>query len=302
MKSIAFFISSNGYGHYDRCKEIASYLNSDVDITFFSNNFQYKKLGLPTKYKFIELEKNTIRWDKNLAKNKIRFKSYKEGLKEKSNYFKKYDIIISDNIVGILKYRPDTILSGSFFWKDTFLSKFGKNKLTYFDNNLLSKHNPLLLTNKYLEIGEVKKYTNRKQFGFGCPELPYKLNKTTSTVFIKPSLNYLQSYNEFADKISTKYTTDIKKTKETCLIARPGGGIITHCVKHYIPLIAIYDENDSNEIIELAHNVEKLGIGYKHNIKDKLNLDFIEDNSIYKDTQLIKNGYKKAAEFISSVL
>lgn len=302
MKSIAFFISSNGYGHYDRCKQIASYLNSDIKITFFSNNFQHKKLGLSDNYEFIELEKNTIRWDKNLAKNKIRFKSYKEGLKEKSNYFKNYDIIISDNIVGILKYRPDAILSGSFFWKDTFLNKFGKNKLTYFDNNLLAKHNPLLLTNKYLEIGEVKKYTNRKQFGFGCPELPYKPYKITDTVFIEPSLNYLDSYSNFAKKIPIKFITDIKKTDGALLIARPGGGIITHCVKHHIPLIAIYDENDSNEIIELADNVEKLGIGYKHNIKEKLNLDFVKDNSIYKDTQLDKNGYKKAAKFISSVI
>jgi len=302
MKSIAFFISSNGYGHYDRCKEIASYLDNDIKITFFSNNFQYEKLGLSDKYEYIELKKNTIRWDKSLSKNKIRFKSYKEGLKEKSNYFKNYDIIISDNIVGILKYRPDAILSGSFFWKDTFLSKFGKNKLTYFDNNLLTKYNPLILSNKYLEIGEVKQYTNKKQFGFGCPDLPYKLNKINNTVFIKPSLNYIDTYSNFIHQIPTKFTTDIRKTKETLLIARPGGGIITHCVKHHIPLVAIYDENDSNEIIELAHNVEKLGIGYKHNIKEKLNLDFIEDNSIYKDTQLIKNGYKKAAEFISSVI
>ena len=39
MKSIAFFISSNGYGHYDRCKTIASYLEDDYIITFFSNFF-----------------------------------------------------------------------------------------------------------------------------------------------------------------------------------------------------------------------------------------------------------------------
>ena len=129
MKSIAFFISSNGYGHYDRCKTIASHLSDSYTITFYSNNFQLKRLGYPKGAIFSLLNKETIRWDKNIKEGRVRFKSYKEGLKEKKNFFKAYDLIISDNIVGILKYRPDAIISGSFLWKDIFLEKFGKNKL-----------------------------------------------------------------------------------------------------------------------------------------------------------------------------
>ena len=302
MKSIAFFISSNGYGHYDRCKTIASHLSDSYTITFYSNNFQLKKLGYPKGAIFSLLNKETIRWDKNIKEGRVRFKSYKEGLKEKKNFFKAYDLIISDNIVGILKYRPDAIISGSFLWKDIFLEKFGKNKLSDFDKELLDKHNPLMLTNKYFEVGSVKEYKNKKQFGFGCPSIPFKLNKINKTVFIKPSLNYLDSYKNFEKKLVGPYTTDINVTDNVVMVARPGGGIITHCVKHHIPLIALYDENDSSEILELAQKVEDLGIGIKQNVNDNFNNTFFEDNSIYNSIQLIKDGYKETARYIKTLV
>jgi len=302
MKRIAFFISSNGYGHYDRCKTIASYLEDDYVITFFSNFYQYDKIGPPGESLYFQLRKETIRWDKNIKQNKIRFKSYKEGLKERKFFFRKHDLVISDNIVGILKYRPDAIISGSFLWKDIFLEKFGKNKLSDFDKELLDKHNPLMLTNKYFEVGSVKEYKNKKQFGFGCPSIPFKLNKINKIVFIKPSLNYLDSYKNFEKKLAGPYTTDINVTDNVVMVARPGGGIITHCVKHHIPLIALYDENDSSEILELAQKVEDLGIGIKQNVNENLNNTFFKDNSIYNSIQLTKDGYKETADYIKTLV
>ena len=128
MKKIAFFINSNGFGHYDRCKQIASNLVEDFEITFYCKNYQHSKLGILKNSILYELKKDTIRWDKNIIENNIRFESYKEGLLERCISLNKYDLVISDNIVGILKYRPDAILSGSFFWKDVFYEKFdGRN-------------------------------------------------------------------------------------------------------------------------------------------------------------------------------
>ena len=98
------------------------------------------------------------------------------------------------------------------------------------------------------------------------------------------------------------YTTDINVTDNVVMVARPGGGIITHCVKHHIPLIALYDENDSSEILELAQKVEDLGIGIKQNVNDNLNNTFFKDNSIYNSIQLTKDGYKETAEYITSII
>ena len=305
MKNILFFISSNGYGHYDRCKTIASYLTNDFNVTLFSKNYQIEKLKPLEKCNHSILYKDTIRWDKNIALNSIRFNEYIEGLKEKANLLKKYDIVISDNIVGILKYRPDAILSGSFLWKDVFKEKFGNNKLSDFDNDLITKYNPLILTNKYFEVGSIKKYDNKKQFGFGCPSLPFVKNSINNIVFLKPSLNYLNSYSNYMDKFNLKYSTSINDINNVVMVARPGGGIITHCVKHHIPMIALYDNNDSSEIIDLANKVEELGIGIKQNVSEKPSkslLDFYKDNSIYNSIQLTKNGYEKAANYIKSLV
>ena len=46
MKKIAFFINSNGFGHYDRCKQIASYLVSNFEVTFFCKDYQHSKIGI----------------------------------------------------------------------------------------------------------------------------------------------------------------------------------------------------------------------------------------------------------------
>ena len=88
-------------------------------------------------------------------------------------------------------------------------------------------------------------------------------------------------------------------------MCRPGLGIITHCVENHIPLIALYDENDSTEIIELAHVVENLKIGFKQNIKKEFNnikFSLLKDNSIYMYNNFEKEGYKQIASFLKNKL
>ena len=88
-------------------------------------------------------------------------------------------------------------------------------------------------------------------------------------------------------------------------MCRPGLGIITHCIENYIPLIALFDKNDSSEIIELAERVEELGIGFKQNVNKKFNyvkMSLYKDNSIYMYNQFDKDGYKKIASYIKNLL
>lgn len=301
IKSIGFFINSNGYGHYDRCMQIASHLDSNIHITFYGKFFQYKKIGHPGNATFIASNEDTIRWDKNIKLNKVNFKTYKGGLKEHKQRLKKHDLVVSDNIVGILKYRPDAILSGSFFWKDVYFKKFGNNKLTDFDNNLLEKYNPLIITNKYFETGSVKQYNHKLQFGIGCKLNPFTYKKTNKILFIEPSLNYIDTYKDFVNKIHTKVNTDINIIENSIMVARPGGGIITYCVKNQIPLIALYDENDSNEILELADKIEELNIGVKQNVENPFNNPFTS-NINYLKLDIESNGFKLTANYLNKLL
>lgn len=305
MKSIGFFACSNGYGHYKRISEIASFLSNDFDITIYASSFQYDKFGPVKNCTHVQLSLDNIRWDLSLKESKVNFDLYNKSIDEQKDNLLRHDYIVSDNIVGVLKYRPDAIIIGSFFWKDVFLDKFGSNYISDLDSDMLSRFNPLLITNKYAETGTVKDYKNKVQYGFGCKDLPYKQSRVEQVLTLKPSLNYLNSYSNFFDKLKLKTTNDVNKISNIALMCRPGLGIITHCVENHIPLIALYDENDSVEIIELADRIQNLNIGFKQNVNTEFNYDkfsVCKDNSIYRYNQLDKNGYKKIAGFLKSKL
>ena len=79
--------------------------------------------------------------------------------------------------------------------------------------------------------------------------------------------------------------------------------MLTHCIENYIPVIALYDESDSIEIVELAKRVEDLGIGTSINIQKEFDISkiFINlDNTIYNKLNFEKEGYKNIANFLNN--
>ena len=87
-------------------------------------------------------------WIKDLARNESVLKS---------------DCIISDNLVGLLSLRPDTILSGSFLWFDIFEKAFPNvdpiNDFVSYSKELLQKFQPSMLCVKDIAMPAVMKYT-----------------------------------------------------------------------------------------------------------------------------------------------
>ena len=278
---------------------------NDFDITIYSNYYQFDKFESQTKSTYCQLFESNIRWDKTLKRGRVDFKQYKAGIKERADLLSYHDYVISDNIVGILKYRPDAIICGSFLWRDVLLHKFGPNKISDLDSELIEKHNPIIITNKYAETGTIKEYNNKVQFGFGCNKIKYKENKIEEVLTLRPSLDYLSSYTDFFKTLNIKTTDDFTKTENIALMCRPGLGIITHCIENNIPLIALYDKDDSIEIIELAKIVENLKIGFKQDVKKEFNItkhSLYSSNSIYKYNQYEKDGYKNTASYLKKML
>ena len=183
MKSIGFFACSNGFGHYKRISEIASLLSNDFDITIYATWFQMYNLGGVKNCRHVQQHTHNIRWDQTLSESKIDYKSYRGCLEDHKKDLRRHDYIISDNIIGILDYRPDAIIIGSFLWKDVLYNKFGDNRISDIDRTLLREYVPPIITNKYVETGTLKEYTNKIQFGFGCKSKPYKQFKIDETSF-----------------------------------------------------------------------------------------------------------------------
>ena len=309
-KSIAFYTCSNGLGHFKRVTEVAKFLKDDFNVTIYCSKFQPHIIGKLSNVKYIFYTQDNIRWDLVLkGEHDLAIDQYLNWSDRYLETNSEYDIVVSDNLVSLCKERKDIILMGSFFWSDVFKDYLGDNFLSSLDDALLKYRQPLVLTNKYLETQSMKEYTNKEQFGFGGKDGVKIISDIKYIIGLEPSLNYSSKYRTKIKEIIEASKFGIKDNlsyiNNTCIVARPGVGTITHCVEHLIPLIALYSENDSSEIKELAQYVEELNIGFKQDINEPIRTAKLK--GLYSNSNMIhtfdldKDGYEYIANYIKGL-
>ena len=291
---IGIYICSNGYGHFHRMLQVCTHLPfHEIDI--HCEKYQWNRFK-PTQQNinFIFYEESNIRWDRKRV-----------GSIDTSG-IDKYDRVITDNLVEVLKYRPDALLSGSFLWSDIWREKYGNNDFSDEQDKIFHDVKPRVVCNGDVVFGQLKKYINKVDIGWGCKDNSTEDFNLNRIVCITPSLNYTEKYTEKFLEIRNEYQDDvdfsfnINHTDNSMFIIRPGLGMITTCVSHRIPIVALWDEDDSIEIQHLAHKVEELGIGISLNVND----DFILSSDVTKYRESFKklnlNGYLKFAGLINA--
>ena len=291
---IGIYICSNGYGHFHRMLQVCTHLPfHEIDI--HCERYQYNRFK-PTQdnLNFIFYKESNIRWDRKRV-----------GSIDTSG-IDKYDRVITDNLVEVLKYRPDALLSGSFLWSDIWREKYGNNDFSDEQDKIFHDVKPRVVCNGDVVFGQLKKYKNKVDIGWGCKDNSTEDFNLNRIVCITPSLNYTEKYTEKFLEIRNEYQDDvdfsfnINHTDNSMFVIRPGLGMITTCVSHRIPIVALWDEDDSIEIQHLAHKVEELGIGISLNVND----DFILPSDVTKYRESFKklnlNGYLKFAGFINA--
>ena len=291
---IGIYICSNGYGHFHRMLQVCTHLPfHEIDI--HCERYQYNRFK-PTQdnLNFIFYKESNIRWDRKRV-----------GSIDTSG-IDKYDRVITDNLVEVLKYRPDALLSGSFLWSDIWREKYGNNDFSDEQDKIFHDVKPRVVCNGDVVFGQLKKYINKVDIGWGCKDNSTEDFNLNRIVCITPSLNYTEKYTEKFLEIRNEYQDDvdfsfnINHTDNSMFVIRPGLGMITTCVSHRIPIVALWDEDDSIEIQHLAHKVEELGIGISLNVKD----DFILRSDVTKYRESFKklnlNGYLKFAGLINA--
>ena len=291
---IGIYICSNGYGHFHRMLQVCTHLPFH-EIVLHCERYQYNRFK-PTQdnLNFIFYKESNIRWDRKRV-----------GSIDTSG-IDKYDRVITDNLVEVLKYRPDALLSGSFLWSDIWREKYGNNDFSDEQDKIFHDVKPRVVCNGDVVFGQLKKYINKVDIGWGCKDNSTEDFNLNRIVCITPSLNYTEKYTEKFLEIRNEYHDDvdfsfnINHTDNSMFIIRPGLGMITTCVSHRIPIVALWDEDDSIEIQHLAHKVEELGIGISLNVND----DFILSSDVTKYRESFKklnlNGYLKFAGFINA--
>ena len=290
---IGIYVCSNGYGHFHRMLQVCAHLPfHEIDI--HCEKYQYNRFK-PTQdnINFIFYDESNIRWDRKRV-----------GTIEVGD-IDKYDKVITDNLVEVLKYRPDALLSGSFLWSDIWREKYGNNDFSDEQDKIFHDVKPQVVCNGDVVFGQLKKYQNKVDIGWGCKDNSTEDFNLNRIVCITPSLNYTEKYTEKFLEIRSEFQNDvdfsfnINHTDNSMFVIRPGLGMITTCVSHRIPIVALWDEDDSIEIQHLAHKVEALGIGISLNVHDDFILppDVIKYRESFKKLNL--NGYLKFAGLLT---
>tara|TARA_Y100000385_G_scaffold290813_1_gene365541 strand:+ start:2275 stop:3153 length:879 start_codon:yes stop_codon:yes gene_type:complete len=290
---IGIYVCSNGYGHFHRMLQVCAHLPfHEIDI--HCEKYQYNRFK-PTQdnINFIFYDESNIRWDRKRV-----------GTIEVGD-IDKYDKVITDNLVDVLKYRPDALLSGSFLWSDIWREKYGNNDFSDEQDKIFHDVKPQVVCNGDVVFGQLKKYQNKVDIGWGCKDNSTEDFNLSRIVCITPSLNYTEKYTEKFLEIRSEFQNDvdfsfnINHTDNSMFVIRPGLGMITTCVSHRIPIVALWDEDDSIEIQHLAHKVEELGIGISLNVHDDFILppDVIKYRESFKKLNL--NGYLKFAGLLT---
>ncbi|MCB0641232.1 MAG: hypothetical protein KDC44_06310 [Phaeodactylibacter sp.] len=203
------------------------------------------------------------------------------------------DLVLSDNLVGVLHHRPDAILIGSFLWSEVLKQKFPKSPVIqrFADRELalLQAQKPYMLGVEPLIIPEIR--SAAKAFGFpwfgqadkrsrrqfrGIQRIAIlagattaaqeELEQTLQILLQKPGLE-IALPDRLIPKLQLAATDRIVPFGfelvdfEACdlVFCRPGVGTLTDCVVTNTPMVLFY-EPGNYEMIHNARQLEKAGI------------------------------------------
>jgi len=344
-KRISWLVCSNGLGHLKRTFLISKKINeffSHLDLYIYCEEWQVEAASLWDDFKEFRNSQNiNFIFNKMLGSPKLpyeemEFEAYLQWLEGLGNdeILSRSDMLLSDNLVGALKIREDSLLIGSFLWHDIILADSQEpeaRKIAHFEKDLMSGLDPKIICQTGMAMEEIFRKCTPIEVPWMCDELNISIRKRVKNILILgggtkildkklisiakdlindnnyevflPTLIYVvstsQEFKEFKFNSSEFINIDL-------VICRPGIGTITDCIKYNIPVIALYDENNS----EMRHNalmIESLGFGYKVSSRDYKRIYSLvcslNDNNQYRDFQhsiklLPKKGIETAVDYI----
>ena len=304
---ILTLVCSNGLGHYRRCIEILSRIQQtkpEAEFLVCCEAWQIERMqdwALSREFwsgraKAIHgVMQPGVSWSNDPSiYGDGRLFSWENRL-EKLPELETADLVISDNLPGILRFRPDATLMGSFLWGGLLAAKHPLSaeaqRYAAYESELLLEHKPPMVCVDSLAMPSISELCKPVKTGFMCPE-PYtpavnenfQRDRIAVLVGATPALvselpNLFESLLEKADgPIWTSQNLIQRQEKRiakhlrafgfsaedyaSCavVICRPGVGTITECLAQATPMITIYEPGNK----EMEHNsliLEQLGVG-----------------------------------------
>lgn len=239
------------------------------------------------------------------------------------------DLIVSDNLVGVLYPFPNAVLMGSFLFADILPIRTPDiDRICSFEFNLLQKLRPLMLGVEDMAMPSLRKKTNFQGLPWFCKSsdsnIDRPLNQKRNVLIAGGgTLNAL----EILQKICTKLTSDVTGFNMFVdqalliempdnrnlqpfnfdaesfrsldwIICRPGMGILTDAVQYCVPVVAVYEADR-----EMEHNgkrIEELNMGYNFGNSQRDFFELNQDSKVLVENirKRLTGGAAQAARFI----
>jgi hypothetical protein len=200
------------------------------------------------------------------------------------------DLVISDNLVGVLAIRNDALLMGSFLWHEVIRGRgCAADRIAAWDQALVAAIRPPMLCVREIATAEVYRLTRAVPLPWFCESAadarrrrwPIRnvllLGGATSaaTPALRALASVLHDHGDFvisaperllAPELRGSVRVSVFDFSEASFagcdlaIGRPGVGMLTDCVQFGFPLLCFGDEPNA----EMRHNalrVEELGVG-----------------------------------------
>jgi len=318
VKTCAILVCDNGLGHiYRTLLSAVEISKSSIKTTIYAPIDKVKKF----EDKIPDLKKlNITDFSSKTSLDEIKSGHYEPlELVKRLPDFKKYDYVISDNLIEILLVREDAFLSAQFFWHDIFRSI--NQSYADFGDNLLSKYSPLIFGIDLFSMNYVKSQKNFVPTGmYRNPDINiHGDNSLRSKVIITPGTTKHSFYKfeslirKLANSVSSEidyyiepslfkknlpyffkvanFDDEMFKDSYAC-ICRPGLGIISKLLEFEILPFVIYEDGN----LEMRHNLNVL----KNN-----NLGFEYSNAChgsiieYKNSRVLRKNFSRECQKIN---
>lgn len=331
MRHICALVCSNGLGHFRRIVQIISGLIKfypEVYVDIICAKWQLENMSdwqairelkatRKIDFKFMDLY---IRWSispEYYNGQLLIWHRILESLKLDS-----YDLVLSDNLVEALIYRPDAILSGSFLWHDIYEKTFPQLPLiqeySQRSQGILKERYPLMIANQDFVMPAVRELTQTIEAGMFPAAVKFGLKEDdgilgilfvgSSAVYSPELIQFLMAGISDKEFFPVGICLSVNKTlakqlpasknfnvfdyeiddfnRIDAIVARPGMGVITDSLVTGTPLFCFYDSNP-----EVEHNMQmlaSLGLGWKldsfSSCFEKIT-SFFSNSAVYKQYQ-----------------
>jgi spore coat polysaccharide biosynthesis predicted glycosyltransferase SpsG len=215
-KNVAILVCDNGLGHTRRAALIAKELfNRSYKVYLYCNITLVKKI-----IEILAIDLSCISLV-NFTPNVFSQINLSDRMKIKKIQIpninlQSYDLVISDNLLEVLELRPDTIISGSFFWHKSFRDI--SSEYFAYSENLLQKYKPKIISSSLFAHPYLECYENFYKIGlFSCANFldknfqkkkhTYDDNQVTFNILISIGMGTNSTFD-------IKFISDLIKFKE----------------------------------------------------------------------------------------